>query len=62
MTAVLWGAWASGMAAQQHGVLARLARLGMGAILPAAGLYALSTIVGAAQQLSQVHHIDLTSM
>lgn len=59
MTAVLWGAWAGGMAAQQRGVLSRLERLGMRAILPAAGLHALSNIVVAVQQLSQVRKFRL---
>ena len=54
--AVQWGAWASGMAAVQPGVLARLARMGMVAIPPAAGLRALVSVLTSAQDLPQVCH------
>ena len=53
-TAVMWGAWASGMAAAQRGTLARLERLGMVAIPPAAGLRALTQILAAEQNSPQV--------
>ena len=43
-----WGAWAgSGMAAQEGPLLARLARLGMGAVDPAQGLTALQAALSA---------------
>lgn len=39
MRSVQWGAWAeAGMAAEQSGLLLRLARQGYGALTPAAGL------------------------
>ena len=53
ITAVMWGAWATGMAAAQRGTLARLERLGMVAIPPSAGLKALAQILTAEQQLPQ---------
>ncbi len=52
-TAVMWGAWATGMAAAQRGILARLERLGMVAIPPTAGLKALAQILLVDQQLPQ---------
>lgn len=46
-----WGAWGgSGMAAQEGPLLARLARLGMGAIRPVQGLAALQNAVQGTQQ------------
>ena len=52
-TAVMWGAWASGMAAAQRGTLARLERLGMVAIPPTAGLKALASILASDQHFPQ---------
>ena len=52
-TAVMWGAWASGMAAAQRGTLARLERLGMVAIPPASGLRALTQVLAAERHLPQ---------
>lgn len=41
---IQWGAWAgTGMAAHDHAILARLHRVGLGAIRPADGLAALHT-------------------
>jgi hypothetical protein len=44
-TAVLWGAWATGMAAASPALLRRLERAGMGAIAPARGLAALAGLL-----------------
>jgi hypothetical protein len=44
-TAVLWGAWATGMAAASPALLRRLERVGMGAIAPARGLAALAGLL-----------------
>lgn len=41
----MWGAWALGMAAEQAGFLARLARVGLGAITPSQGLGALQRLI-----------------
>jgi hypothetical protein len=54
---VMWGAWATGMAAADAAILQRFERLGMGSIKPAAGLAALaaalSTPMADAQVMSQ---------
>lgn len=42
---VMWGAWATGMAAAEAGIAQRLQRLGMGIIQPPAGLAALAQIL-----------------
>jgi hypothetical protein len=42
---VLWGAWASGMAARHREFLGRLAKAGMHAITPEAGLAALEELL-----------------
>ncbi|KAK9803914.1 hypothetical protein WJX72_004698 [[Myrmecia] bisecta] len=41
-TSIMWGAWATGMAASDPSIARRFERLGMGLIQPAAGLEALS--------------------
>lgn len=53
-TAIMWGAWTIGMAAQKRAILARLERLGMGSITPEAGLLALEAIIGSSRRLPQV--------
>ena len=53
-TAIMWGAWTIGMAAQNQAILARLERYGMGSIAPEAGLVALEAIIGTSQPLPQV--------
>ena len=53
-TAIMWGAWTIGMAAQKRAILARLERLGMGSITPTAGLSALEAIIASSRPLPQV--------
>lgn len=65
-TSVMWGAWAAGgMAAAGKGTLARLQRLGMVPIQPAAGLSALAGILaqaGARPQASAAAHLACGSL
>ena len=42
---VMWGAWATGMAASDAAITQRFQRLGMGTIQPSAGLAALARIL-----------------
>ena len=56
-TALQWGAWASvGMAADSPAILAHVARTGLGIVLPAIGLSALSRIMQASSDLCQVRN------
>lgn len=56
---VMWGAWATGMAAADAAILQRFERLGMGSIKPAAGLAALAAVLSAPMPDAQARHKSL---